>query len=245
MRVTLTSQSLEWLGDHRIFLDRRGVRRLAPGDLLEFLEAAEVEPYVAFLAGRGLCAAGFMSFSNSPVSPKLQVGRYCSIGPEVSSHHATHPVEHVSTSTFTHDLNDVLARSFAADHDLTLEAFPFQQRPHVVIEHDVWIGARSLILPGVTLGTGAVVAAGSIVTRTVGPYEVVAGNPARVVRKRFPDELAAGLLASEWWRYRPDDFAGLPLDDPPRFLAGFLDRKADLEPYQPARARLGDMPHEA
>ena len=244
MRVILNRQSLEWLGDHRIFFHHDGRERLKPGAALTFEEGTEVEPYVGFFDGAVICPCETMSFSNSAPTSKLRIGRYCSIGPHVVTHFTTHPLDHVSTSLFTHHLQDRMIQSFTEDHGGEPTAFPFARRRAARLGHDVWIGARCLILPGVEIGTGAVVGAGSVVSRPVGPYEVVAGNPARVVRKRFPEEVIARLLESEWWRYRFTDFQGLALDDPPQFLDGFERRKPDLEPFRPPLARMAEMPHD-
>ena len=72
-------------------------------------------------------------------------------------------------------------------------------RGDTVIGHDVWLGSQALILSGVTIGHGAVVAARAVVAKDVPPYAIVAGNPARVVRYRMSDERIAALLRSEWW----------------------------------------------
>ena len=72
-------------------------------------------------------------------------------------------------------------------------------RGDTVVGHDVWLGYSALVLPGVTIGHGAVVAAGSVVARDVPPYAVVAGNPARVVRSRFSEEDVERLLRAAWW----------------------------------------------
>ena len=152
----------------------------------------------------------------------------------------------MSTSILTHSPSYLLPLAFMQDHGAApTPGFPNPQPESPVIGHDVWIGASAAILPGVTIGTGAIVGANSVVTRDVGPYEIVAGNPARLIRKRFSDEVIAGLLESEWWQYRFTDFNDLPLDDPAAFLPLFQKRKADLEPYRPETARMADMPHEA
>ena len=70
------------------------------------------------------------------------------------------------------------------------------------IKNGAWIGMRAMIMPGVTIGEGAVVASGAIVTRDVEPYAIVAGNPARVLRLRFDDDKVAALLASRWWEHQ-------------------------------------------
>jgi virginiamycin A acetyltransferase len=74
-------------------------------------------------------------------------------------------------------------------------------RGDTVIGHDVWLGYSALVLPGVTIGHGAVVAAASVVSRDVPPYAIVAGNPARVVRPRFEEEDIERLLRIAWWNW--------------------------------------------
>ena len=68
-----------------------------------------------------------------------------------------------------------------------------------MVGHDVWIGYEAVVMPGVKIGHGAVVASKSVVVGDVPPYTVVGGNPARPLRQRFPDEIVAELLAIAWW----------------------------------------------
>jgi acetyltransferase-like isoleucine patch superfamily enzyme len=77
-------------------------------------------------------------------------------------------------------------------------------RGDIRVGNDVWIGDRAMILSGVTIGDGAVVAAGALVTRDVAPYQIVGGNPAKPIRLRFPEEQVRRLLAIRWWDW-PDD----------------------------------------
>ncbi len=74
-------------------------------------------------------------------------------------------------------------------------------RGDVSIGHDVWLGSQCMILSGVTIGHGAVVAARSVVTRDVPPFAIVGGNPAKLIRMRFDDATMAKLLALEWWHW--------------------------------------------
>ena len=69
----------------------------------------------------------------------------------------------------------------------------------IIIENDVWIGANSTVMSGIKIGNGAIVAAGSTVTKNVPPYAIVAGNPAKVVKYRFTDEQIKKLLSIAWW----------------------------------------------
>ena len=86
---------------------------------------------------------------------------------------------------------------------MTLVQKPFIQRGDVRIGNDVWVGDTVTILSGVEIGDGAVVGASSVVTRNVDPYEVVAGNPAKHIRFRFPREVVELLTKLKWWNLTP------------------------------------------
>jgi virginiamycin A acetyltransferase len=84
------------------------------------------------------------------------------------------------------------------------EGFDYASMPSkgdTVIGNDVWIGYDATIMPGVTIGDGAIIGAKAVVAKNVEPYEVVAGNPARVIRKRFPQETVDVLLEIKWWEW--------------------------------------------
>lgn len=105
---------------------------------------------------------------------------------------ANHAVTGVSTYPF-----GIMGGAFAEALDLV--EYPWREPRDTVVGHDVWIGMEALVMPGVRIGHGAVVAARAVVTRDVPDYAVVAGNPARVVRRRFPEAEAARLVALAWW----------------------------------------------
>jgi hypothetical protein len=77
--------------------------------------------------------------------------------------------------------------------------FDWRADQPVEVGHDVWLGHGATVLPGVSVGTGAVVGAGAVVTEDVPPYTVVAGVPAEPIRRRFPEDVAARVAATEWW----------------------------------------------
>src|SRR6185503_18419658 len=113
MRVRLSKPSLEWLGDHRILLRSKGGERLRPGDALSFADDCEVEPYIGVFAGAALCPMGFQSITNSALSTKLRMGRYCSIAHDVDAHLTPHALDHVST--FAGEPEEALVRLFIED----------------------------------------------------------------------------------------------------------------------------------
>jgi acetyltransferase-like isoleucine patch superfamily enzyme len=135
------------------------------------------------------------------------IGSFVSIGPEVRIGLGSHPVHMVSTYP-----------SFYASHASAvvplINSVRVQEYARVTIGNDVWIGSRAMVMDGVEIGHGAVVAAGAVVTKTVPPYAIVGGVPARVIRYRFTPEVISDLLKIAWWnwphvliRERAGDFA--------------------------------------
>jgi acetyltransferase-like isoleucine patch superfamily enzyme len=123
---------------------------------------------------------------------KLSIGRFCSIadGVEILLG-GNHRTDWVSTYPFPEFARQwPSARGHSGHH---------QSRGDVRIGHDVWLGSQSMVLSGVTIGSGAVVAARSVVTRDVPSYAIVAGNPARTIRLRFEPRAVEALLATRWW----------------------------------------------
>jgi hypothetical protein len=97
--------------------------------------------------------------------------------------------------------------------------FDRRRRDAVAVGHDAWIGHGAVVLPGRRIGTGAVVGAGAVVTRDVRPYEIAVGNPARPVKRRFPEAVAERLQALAWWDWDHErlraalpDFRELPVE---------------------------------
>lgn len=144
----------------------------------------------------------------------------CEIGRKTYIAEFTHIAQHTTIGSFCSIGN--LCTIGARPHKLDwLTTYPvgveiMESDAKTVIGHDVWIGSNSVVLAGVTIGTGAVVGAGSVVTKDVLPYAIVAGNPARLLRYRFPHDLIDGLLATRWWELPPDELLSLPFSDPRR-----------------------------
>ena len=139
------------------------------------------------------------------------IGRYCSIAETATAWGANHPMNAKSSHALFY--NPALG---LVDEDGV-------ERTKLVIGHDVWLGHNSIILSGVeSIGTGAVVGAGSVVHKDVPPYAVVVGHPARVVRYRFSDEKIADLLAEQWWERPLDDLVAAGIGEFRRPLEGDL-----------------------
>jgi virginiamycin A acetyltransferase len=129
---------------------------------------------------------------------RLIVGRFCAIasGVRFLMPGANHADRGPSTFPF-----GVFGPPWETTMDIVMSA---PSRGDTVVGHDVWLGYSALVLPGVTIGHGAVVAAGSVVARDVPSYAVVAGNPAQVVRSRFSEEDVERLLRAAWWNWPID-----------------------------------------
>jgi virginiamycin A acetyltransferase len=116
------------------------------------------------------------------------IGRYVSVGPEVRAYLRNHPSDRLSMHPFFYN------------HTLGFVNRDTISTGQLIIEHDAWIGARVIITPGCSrIGLGAVVGAGAVVTKDVPDFAVVAGNPAKQIRSRFPNELCELIRASRWW----------------------------------------------
>lgn len=130
------------------------------------------------------------------IGDRLVIGRFCAIaaGVRFIMNGANHAMSGLSTYPF-----NIFGRGW--EEGFAPETWSRELRGDTVVGNDVWIGYDVSIMPGVTIGDGAVIAAHSVVSRDVPPYAIVAGNPAQTVRRRFDDETVARLLAIGWWHW--------------------------------------------
>jgi phosphonate metabolism protein (transferase hexapeptide repeat family) len=149
-----------------------------------------------------------------------EIGKFCSIAAQVRINAPNHPTWRASQHHFSYRSQDYFE---GAEADA--ELFAWRRSQAVTLGPDVWIGHGAIVLPGVTIGTGAIVAAGAVVTRSVGAYEIAAGVPARIIKRRFPEAIAARLEKLAWWDWAHavihralDDFRHLPIE---RFVAKY------------------------
>jgi Hexapeptide repeat of succinyl-transferase len=137
------------------------------------------------------------SFFLPAAAAPIRIGAFCSFGPEVLIlGRANHATELVSSFPF----RTLMLRPGAENVDA-------RARGPVTIGHDVWVGARAIIMSGVTVGSGAVIGAGAVVAKDVPPYAIVVGNPAELVRHRFPPDVVEALLSIAWWDWADEKIA--------------------------------------
>lgn len=188
----------------------------------------------------GSCTVGaFTYFNGQSHLHDTTIGRFCSFGPDVITGPGNHPINFLTTHPIASDPSGIsagMAKSpFYMASTLTEVSRHNEAASGCVIGHDVWIGARVIILRGITIGTGAIIGAGAVVTKTVEPYSIVAGNPARLIRWRFEEALREKLLDSQWWTWNLSQLERRDYSDPEKFLD---DLRAGIEagtvtPFEP------------
>lgn len=157
--------------------------RMDVGDFSYYTHSGKLEDTAAILA----------PFLGHEVSERLVIGKFVQIarGSYFITSSANHPMTGFSTYPF---------RIFKP------ETFGYKDLPvkDTIVDHDVWVGQNTAIMPGVHIGSGAIVAAASAVTRNVPPYAVVGGNPARLIRMRYSEDVIEQLLRLAWWDWPLD-----------------------------------------
>lgn len=126
------------------------------------------------------------------VGDKLIIGKFCMIASDVTfiMNGANHLSKSMSSYPFA---------IFGNGWEHAMEGKSYPVKKDTVIGNDVWIGHRATIMPGVTIGDGAIIATNAVVVKDVAPYSIVGGNPAKEISKRFSEDIIAKLLEIKWW----------------------------------------------
>lgn len=148
---------------------------------------------------------------NNFLHGNITIGKYCQLGADVAIHTTNHPTSYLTTY-----INKNLFEG---------ELKELKEEKKVVIGNDVWIGHNVIIVGNVSIGNGAVLAAGSVVTKDVAPYTIVGGVPAKVIKKRFSDSIINEIEALQWWNKTEDELEKIK----PLFFKDFLNRNSIYE----------------
>ncbi|MCG8348228.1 MAG: acetyltransferase, partial [Chloroflexales bacterium] len=144
-----------------------------------------------------------------------EIGKHVSIAAMTRINPGNHPTWRATQSHFTYRA----AQYFPGEADEE-EFFAWRRAHKVNIGHDVWIGHGAVVMPGVKVGIGAVIGSGAVVTKDVEAYTVAVGVPAKPIKRRFPPEIVAKLLAIAWWDW-----------DRPALEARFEDFLGDIDSF--------------
>jgi acetyltransferase-like isoleucine patch superfamily enzyme len=182
----------------------KGIDLVCANSYVLFEEYAKLRHVLVELPDTGVpMTMGAHSYmrSGSRLLNVASIGRYCSIGRNVTLGEAprNHPIEWVSTS-------------LSVSHQYAIPV------TFTEIGNDVWIGNGAVVMAGVKVGHGAIIALNAVVTKDVEPYQIVGGNPARAIRYRFDEPTRAALLASRWWELDHETLRELPFDNIESFL---------------------------
>lgn len=168
---------------------------------------------------------GAFSFFNQNCSLRFleSIGRFGLFAAGVIAGGGVHPVEAISTHLLFQNMDNSWNENFHSLGD-TPEYYrqlaryqrehEFAKKTRIVIGNDVWVGNRAILLRGITIGNGAVIGAGAVVTKDVEPYTIVGGVPAKPIRKRFSSQVIEALERLQWWKYGPDVMKGIDLNHP-------------------------------
>jgi chloramphenicol O-acetyltransferase type B len=140
------------------------------------------------------CKIGdFTYLANNGTITHTSIGKFCSIGPDVKFAPGRHPTsKFVSTNPSIFSNPGYMKKTFTSKEI-------YKGNIKVTIGNDVWVGANCLILDGVVIGDGVIIAANSVVTKDVSPYSIVGGSPAALIKKRFEENEIEKLLEVQWW----------------------------------------------
>lgn len=144
---------------------------------------------------------GYGSYIGDECTICAKIGKYCSIGHKVTVLTGTHPSHgFVSTSPVFFSLGKQNGTTYVQQQKFKEKLYADEQyRYGVIIGNDVWIGYNATIMGGITIGDGAIIASGAMVKNDVKPYTIVAGQPAKVINKRFTEEQIEWLVKFKWW----------------------------------------------
>lgn len=132
-----------------------------------------------------------------------RIGRFCSVGPNCQIGLGKHPSDRLSTYPGLYGGRAYGSTKFV--DGLT----DFEEFEEIIIGHDVWIGSSVIIRDGINIGDGCIIGAGAVVTKSLPPYSIAVGSPAKIIRTRFDEDEIERLLDIRWWEFSEEELIKL------------------------------------
>lgn len=186
------------------------------------LKGCRLEPCVAIgerVILRDVTVGAYTYFERHAEAIYATLGKFCSVAANTRINALEHPIERITQHKVSYRPNEYF-RYLGVDSGFRER----RQAKRVTIGHDVWIGHGAVILPGMTVGNGAVIGANAVVTRDVEPYAIVAGAPARMLRRRFTPDIAARIEKLAWWDWPAEKIGRAVPDMQALAIEEFLNR---------------------
>jgi len=153
-----------------------------------------------------------------------EVGKFANIASHVRINPTNHPMWRATLHHFTYRAISHFMDVLDDDND---EVSNWRNSNRVIIGADVWIGHAAIVMPGVSVGTGSIIGSGSVVTKNVPDYTIVAGNPAKIIRRRVTEEVEAALKRIAWWDWNREELIAA-MSDFRRLDAAAFAKKYDV-----------------
>jgi phosphonate metabolism protein (transferase hexapeptide repeat family) len=168
---------------------------------------------------REVTVGDFTYFERQSEAIYSEIGKFCSIASHVRINALEHPMNRITMHKITYRPNE-----FFFNHGIDQAFKEHRSSKKVTIGHDVWIGHGAVILPNVTIGTGAVIGANAVVKHDVLPFQIAAGVPTKFIRMRFTERIQTRILDSAWWDWPIDKIASSINDMQNMDIESFLEK---------------------